>query len=172
MQSLSVEDPVTCAPDAQNNCTGPFPTSREDWIANFTNYPNVAVHHLQTNVPGTVYFAAGYPITEIQGSKVSGSGTITCSTSVDCSWFGGDNTMWVYYTGPNGVATVFDGPWVMTCNPTERQFAHLSDQQSDLCGHDRNRQRNWRNGMVGKLLAQHATVFCDPRSHQTGSVRV
>lgn len=105
MESLSVEDPVTYA-------LGVFPTSREDWIANFANYPaptDVPVHHLQTNTPGTDYLAAGYSFTSITPSDPAGVGdaTVSCGT-VDCSWFFG---MWTYITNNN----FYNGPWASPC---------------------------------------------------------
>jgi hypothetical protein len=105
MESLSVEDPYTYG-------LGVYPTSREDWIANFTNFTNVPVHHLQMNVPGTTYLAAGYDITQVQGNTpVTGTATITCTT--DCSPF---YSMWVYITGNGTVGSnSFDGAWVSPC---------------------------------------------------------
>jgi hypothetical protein len=97
MQSLNVEDPVAYA-------LGTFPTSREDWAANFTNYPAVPVHHLQTNSPGNKYYTAGYAIQQITGNGTLA--TTTCST--DCSWFAGEE---IYITG----TTSFNGTWLVSC---------------------------------------------------------
>lgn len=106
MQSLNVEDPVTYA-------IGNFPTTREDWAANFTNYPypsSVPIHHLQTNSPGNTYYAAGYSIQEITGNGTTA--TVTCVT--DCSPFYGQamfDSQYVVITGN----PAFDGTWLVLC---------------------------------------------------------
>lgn len=106
MESLSVQDPVT-----YNGGSGTFPTSREDWIANFASYPatsDVPVHHLQTNTPGTEYLAAGYSFSSITPSSPStGEATVNCGT-VDCSWF---YSFWTYITNNN----YYNGPWASPC---------------------------------------------------------
>lgn len=107
MQSLSLQDPY----DYDN---GLFPSSREDWIANFSYYPapsDVPVHHLQTESPGGTYFGAAYSIGQIQGNGTTA--TITCASNgqdLDCSPY---DLSWVYVTQPSGPFT--DIIYPVTC---------------------------------------------------------
>ncbi len=121
MQSLNIEDPVTSP-------LGVYPTSRQDWVANFQKYPNAPVHHLQLNAPGSVYWWPGYPIGGTNGppsasgivvsgnTGTGGTATVYCADSlgnaVDCSPLSGE---YVYVSGNDLLS--LNGIWMVTCSP-------------------------------------------------------
>jgi len=104
MQSLNIEDPVTSP-------LGIYPTSRQDWVANFQKYPNAPVHHLQLNAPGSEFFWPGY---EIYNITVTGTeATITCTSSFsfsDCSPLAGQQ---IYVSGNSNIS--LNGIWLVNC---------------------------------------------------------
>jgi len=118
MQSVNIGD-------GQALASGTFPTSRNDWVANFQKYPGVPVHHLQTANPGNngVWWA-GYPIGGANGPAgatgivvTSGTGmntaTVYCaseSTAVDCSPLANDYV----YVGGNA-NTALNAVWRAAC---------------------------------------------------------
>lgn len=75
--------------DGPSLAVGTYPTSLNDWVANFQKYPNAPVHHLQLNAPGQGTWWSGYPISSITVAG-GGAATLTCSgTGVNCSPFWG-----------------------------------------------------------------------------------
>jgi len=164
MQSLSVQDPVTLA-------AGIFPTSREDWIANFTNYPapsNVPVHHLQMNTPGTSYLAAGYDISSITGNTNTDVATITCPAMIDCSPFAGTG-MWVYITG-NSI-TGFDGPSAVACTGQGTGKNQCPQDTLTISSSVGGYWNGWHR-VVRELLAGHDGVFRQAWNNSHRGIRV
>jgi len=110
MQSLNIGD-------AQAYPVAVYPTSRQDWAANFRKYPNVPVHHLQLNAPGSTYLSAGYSISTITvPASCPGpctEATITCTSSTsfsDCSPFSGQE---IYISGNSNIS--LNGIWMVNC---------------------------------------------------------
>jgi len=106
MQSLNIGDPISSP-------LGVYPTSRQDWVANFQKYPNAPVHHLQLNDPGTTYFWPGYYINNI--TVTSGEATITCEPNsvnvlYDCSPFSGQE---IFISGNSNI--LLNGTWMVNC---------------------------------------------------------
>jgi len=115
MEAANIYDPVTYA-------LGAYPTSLQDWAANFQKYPNAPMHYLQAYEPGQMYRWAGYPIGTASGPAgasgivvSSGTATVYCvngTTPVDCSPYSGE---YVYVSGnadPN-----LNGVWPVSCYP-------------------------------------------------------
>jgi hypothetical protein len=88
MQSLSVWDGELLS-------LGVYPTSRNDWVANFQKYPNAPVRHLQLYAPGNDTWWSGYPIVSITVAS-GGTATVNCGSGVDCAPFEGE---YVFITG-------------------------------------------------------------------------
>ena len=104
MQSLNTGD-------SQAYPAGAYPTSRQDWAANFRKYPNVPVHHLQLNAPGTTYWWPGFLIDTISVS--GGTATVTCKSTTsftDCSRFFGQE---IYVAGNSNIS--LNGIWPVQC---------------------------------------------------------
>jgi hypothetical protein len=104
MQSLNIGD-------SQAYPVQVYPTSRQDWAANFRKYPNAPVHHLQLNAPGNTYWWAGYSIFNITVDS-AGEATITCTSSgfSDCSPLSGEE---IYVSGNSNIS--FNGIWMVNC---------------------------------------------------------
>lgn len=120
MQSLNVGDPPSYA-------AGAYPSSRENWAHNFLTYP-APVHHLETNDPGTKYFAEGYQIDNI---TVDGSGkaTIHCPmlpTNVDCSPYSGQE---IYIVGNSN--NQLNGIWPVNCTGSNAPLCDANTLQFD-----------------------------------------
>ena len=124
MQSLKVWDGVTAS-------QGGFPSSTQDWVANFQKYPGVPVHHLQLADPGTTYWWSAYTVHDITVSVIGGNNTATVNCDNDCSWFAGQ---YVVVTGNpdvnlNGSHPVSCGP----CSANTVQFL-TSEQPNTYLG--------------------------------------
>jgi hypothetical protein len=105
MQSISVIDPPAYAAAA-------YPTSKNDWAANFQKYPNVPVHHLQLAAPGNAFWWSEYAVgaSGIQVLTTSGVSTATVNCSTDCSAFSAQP---IYITGNSNVN--LNAVWSVAC---------------------------------------------------------
>lgn len=121
MQALSIQDGQTLA-------AGLYPTSTDDWVANFQKYPNVPVHHLQLATPGNGTWWSGYPISTV--TVASGTAVLTCSgTGVNCSPFwgtGGPNNN-IFIVGSVNPSLNTGWPGTCTCSncKTCTDVAHI-----------------------------------------------
>ena len=125
MQALNIGDLVTYAANSYSYFSPTpsfFPSTVENWAVNFREFPNVPVHHLQTEQPGSPT-AARFTVNNIVlSSSCTGSNcqqaTINCSSG-DCSAFC-TVAPWVYVdqsSNPafNGIQQVYAPPPNPSC---------------------------------------------------------
>jgi hypothetical protein len=135
MQSLNVGDPQAYPAQV-------YPTSRQDWAANFRKYPNAPVHHLQLNAPGTKYWWPGYLIDTITVTTIAGvpTATITCksvTSFTDCSPLAGQE---IYVSGNSNIS--LNGVWMVQCTgvmgacPSNQLQFDVSSSTNTTTGND------------------------------------
>jgi hypothetical protein len=121
MQSASIGDLVTYVNQSS-------PSTDADWAVHFLEFPNVPVHHMQAESPGSPEQAAEFTISSF--SVLAGTATIVCSSNSglnDCSVFC-TNHPFVYISGNpvvGGIIPVFpqQGPGMGQCNTNQISFS-------------------------------------------------
>jgi hypothetical protein len=109
MQALNIGDSVTYAANTQNFFPSfSLPSTVENWAVNFREFPNVPVHHLQTEQPGSPS-SARFTVSS-SGITISGSGctsskcpSATINCTLNCSGFC-LVAPWVYVSGNSNPA--------------------------------------------------------------------
>jgi hypothetical protein len=109
MQALNIGDSVTYAANTFDFFPGfVLPSTVEDWAVNFREFPNVPVHHLQTEQPGSPSAArftissTGITITTL-GCTSSSCPSATINCTLDCSAYC-LVAPWVYVSGNSNSA--------------------------------------------------------------------
>lgn len=127
MQALNIGDLVTYAANTYNYFApilSFFPSTVENWAVNFREFPNVPVHHLQTEQPGSPT-AARFTISDITISNIC-TGSTCQQATIHCSSSNGDCKAfcpvapWVYIdqsSNPafNGIQQVYAPPPSRSC---------------------------------------------------------
>lgn len=86
--------------------------SFDNWVANFKNYPDAPVHHLQTQAPGNNGLASGFSIDHID--VLAGTATVTCAGGASCGTYC-PAVVYIVGSGSPGLNGIFQTGTALQC---------------------------------------------------------